>query len=161
MVLVQGVVALSGLDDPATLFKEEGGSGGGGGGYSGGNGGNGSSPGFGGGSYISDLAFESSWLTSSSADNGSIILETNPIDNSDCCDPESLAFTGSYADVNLGCNPANPDGSLGTATATDASGAVTITSTDGQLFLMDVTVQEQEHSLQQMAVAILLQHPVL
>jgi hypothetical protein len=37
------------------------------------------------------------------------------------------AFTGSYADVNLGCNPANPDGSLGTATATDACGAVTIT----------------------------------
>ena len=36
-------------------------------------------------------------------------------------------FTGSYADVNLGCNPANPDGSLGTATATDACGAVTIT----------------------------------
>ena len=23
------------------------------------------------------------------------------------------AFTGSYADVNLGCNPANPGGSLG------------------------------------------------
>ena len=44
------------------------------------------------------------------------------------CDPEALAFTGSYADVNLGCNPANPDGSLGTATATDVCGAVTITS---------------------------------
>ena len=42
-----------------------------------------------------------------------------------------LLFTGSYADVNLGCNPANPDGSLGTATATDACGAVTITSSDG------------------------------
>jgi hypothetical protein len=41
------------------------------------------------------------------------------------------AFTGSYADVNLGCNPANPDGSLGTATATDGCGAVTITSSDG------------------------------
>src|SRR4030095_193512 len=41
------------------------------------------------------------------------------------------AFTGSYADVNLGCNPANPDGSLGTATATDVCGAVTITSSDG------------------------------
>src|SRR6187397_2875561 len=40
-------------------------------------------------------------------------------------------FTGSYADVNLGCNPANPSGSLGTATATDGCGAVTITSTDG------------------------------
>ena len=42
-------------------------------------------------------------------------------------------FTGSYADVNLGCNPANPSGSLGTATATDACGAVTITSTDGSV----------------------------
>src|SRR4029434_1792668 len=41
------------------------------------------------------------------------------------------SFTGSYADVNLGCNPANPDGSLGTATATDVCGAVTITSVDG------------------------------
>ncbi|HET9278111.1 MAG TPA: hypothetical protein VFN95_07980, partial [Flavitalea sp.] len=41
------------------------------------------------------------------------------------------AFTGSYADVNLGCNPANPAGSLGTATATDACGGVTITSSDG------------------------------
>src|SRR5678815_4457944 len=41
------------------------------------------------------------------------------------------AFTGSYADVNLGCNPANPDGSLGTATATDVCGAVTINSSDG------------------------------
>jgi hypothetical protein len=38
------------------------------------------------------------------------------------------AFTGSYADVNLGCNPANPDGSLGSASATDACGAVTIYS---------------------------------
>jgi hypothetical protein len=37
-------------------------------------------------------------------------------------------FTGSYADVNLGCNPANPDGSLGSASATDGCGAVTITS---------------------------------
>src|SRR4029078_11890652 len=41
------------------------------------------------------------------------------------------AFTGSYTDVSLGCNPANPDGSLGTATATDGCGAVTITSSDG------------------------------
>ncbi|HET9325378.1 MAG TPA: hypothetical protein VFQ05_01270, partial [Candidatus Eisenbacteria bacterium] len=41
------------------------------------------------------------------------------------------AFTGSYADVNLGCNPADPAGSLGTATATDACGGVTITSSDG------------------------------
>src|SRR4029450_7179186 len=41
------------------------------------------------------------------------------------------SFTGSYADVNLGCNPANPDGSLSTATATDVCGAVTITSSDG------------------------------
>ena len=41
------------------------------------------------------------------------------------------AFTGSYADVNLGCNPANPDGSLGSASASDGCGAVTITQTDG------------------------------
>src|SRR4029078_8952768 len=41
------------------------------------------------------------------------------------------AFTGSYSDVTLDCNPANPDGSLGTATATDGCGAVTITSSDG------------------------------
>jgi len=41
------------------------------------------------------------------------------------------AFTGSYADVNLGCNPTEPSGSLGTATATDGCGAVTITSSDG------------------------------
>ena len=41
------------------------------------------------------------------------------------------SFTGSYADVNLGCNPGNPDGSLGSATATDACGAVTISSSDG------------------------------
>jgi acyl CoA:acetate/3-ketoacid CoA transferase len=46
-------------------------------------------------------------------------------------DVTPAAFTGSYADVNLGCNPANPDGSLGTATATDVCGAVTITSSDG------------------------------
>src|SRR5678810_348129 len=43
------------------------------------------------------------------------------------------AFTGSYADVNLGCNPTEPTGSLGTATATDACGAVTITSSDGSV----------------------------
>jgi ethanolamine utilization microcompartment shell protein EutS len=42
-------------------------------------------------------------------------------------------FTGSYANVSLGCNPANPSGSLGTATATDACGAVTITSSDGSV----------------------------
>src|SRR6185369_10041468 len=40
-------------------------------------------------------------------------------------------FTGSYSNVTLGCNPANPAGSLGTATATDGCGAVTITSSDG------------------------------
>jgi hypothetical protein len=40
-------------------------------------------------------------------------------------------FTGSYTTVTLGCNPANPAGSLGSATATDACGAVTITSSDG------------------------------
>jgi hypothetical protein len=42
-------------------------------------------------------------------------------------------FTGTYGDVNLGCNPENPDGSLGSASATDACGAVTITSSDGDV----------------------------
>jgi hypothetical protein len=56
------------------------------------------------------------------------------------------AFTGSYADVTLGCNLANPDGSLGSASATDGCGAVTLTQSDGVLFLTDVTVQEQERS---------------
>ena len=47
-------------------------------------------------------------------------------------------FTGTYADVTLGCNPANPDASLGTATATDACGTVTnITSSDGAVILTD------------------------
>ena len=41
------------------------------------------------------------------------------------------AFTGSYTDVTLGCNPADPNGSLGTASATDGCGPVTITSSDG------------------------------
>ena len=35
-------------------------------------------------------------------------------------------FTGSYTDVTLGCNPADINASLGSATATDACGAVTI-----------------------------------
>jgi hypothetical protein len=42
-------------------------------------------------------------------------------------------FTGSSANASLGCNPSNPAGSLGTATATDACGAVTITSSDGAI----------------------------
>ena len=42
-------------------------------------------------------------------------------------------FTGSYTDINLGCNPVDPSGSLGTATATDVCGAVTITSIDGSV----------------------------
>ena len=37
-------------------------------------------------------------------------------------------FTGTYTDVTLGCNPTNIDASLGSATATDACGAVTLTS---------------------------------
>ena len=41
------------------------------------------------------------------------------------------SFTGTYTDVDLGCNPANPAGSLGSASATDGCGAVTITSSDG------------------------------
>src|SRR4030095_10699518 len=48
-----------------------------------------------------------------------------------CTDETPPTFTGSYIDVNLGCNPVDPEASLGTATATDASGTVTITSSDG------------------------------
>jgi hypothetical protein len=56
-------------------------------------------------------------------------------------------FTGSYADVNLGCNPANPDGSLGSASATDGCGAVTITQSDGAVVLTGCNRARQEHSL--------------
>ena len=35
-------------------------------------------------------------------------------------------FTGTYTDVTLGCNPTNIDATLGSATATDGCGAVTI-----------------------------------
>ena len=41
-------------------------------------------------------------------------------------------FTGSYTDVTLGCNPTNIDATLGSATATDACGAVTLTPSDGR-----------------------------
>src|SRR6185503_12101187 len=43
------------------------------------------------------------------------------------------AFTGSYSNVTLGCNPAASDiaNALGSATATDGCGPVTITSSDG------------------------------
>jgi hypothetical protein len=50
---------------------------------------------------------------------------------------------------------------LGSASATDVCGAVTITQSDGAVVLMDVTVQEQEHSLQLTDVSILLLPPVL
>src|SRR4029453_6170860 len=45
------------------------------------------------------------------------------------------AFTGSYADVPLGCNPASSaiTAALGSASATDACSAVSITSTDGAI----------------------------
>ena len=43
------------------------------------------------------------------------------------------AFTGSYSDVTLGCNPNNIDATLGSATATDGCGAVTITQSDGSI----------------------------
>jgi hypothetical protein len=43
------------------------------------------------------------------------------------------AFTGSYTDVTLGCNPTNIDATLGSATATDACGAVSITQSDGSI----------------------------
>src|SRR4029077_12328471 len=42
-------------------------------------------------------------------------------------------FTGSYGDVTLGCNPENPSGSLGSASATDGCGPVTITQSDGDV----------------------------
>src|SRR4029450_7648152 len=48
-------------------------------------------------------------------------------------DVTPTVFTGSYADVNLGCNPANPGGSLGSATATDGCGTATVTSSDGSV----------------------------
>jgi hypothetical protein len=97
-----GGSGLNRLDDESTPLSEEG-SGGGGGGYSGGNGGENATGGFGGGSYVSDLAFESSWLTSSSADDGSISLETNPIDNLGCCDPISLTTTALSPMQTPGC----------------------------------------------------------
>ncbi len=42
-------------------------------------------------------------------------------------------FTGSYADVNLGCNPAESAivAALGTAAATDGCGAAGVTFSDG------------------------------
>jgi hypothetical protein len=42
-------------------------------------------------------------------------------------------FTGSYANVELGCNPADPNASLGGATATDACSTPTITQSDGPI----------------------------
>jgi hypothetical protein len=48
-------------------------------------------------------------------------------------DNTAPTFTGIYTTVALGCNPANPSGSLGTATATDACGSTTITSSDGSI----------------------------
>ena len=60
----------------------------------------------------------------------------NSINDNKNCKMDRRSYTASiyrsYADVTLGCNPANPDASLGTATATDACGTVTnITSSDG------------------------------
>ena len=46
-------------------------------------------------------------------------------------DNTAPAFTGNYNDVTLTCNIAEWVGSLGTATATDACGTPTITSSDG------------------------------
>jgi hypothetical protein len=57
------------------------------------------------------------------------------------------AFTGSYADVNLGCNPANPDGSLGSASATDGCGPVTITQSDGAVVSDGCLRSRTRHSL--------------
>jgi hypothetical protein len=59
--------------------------------------------------------------------------------SSSCTQAYSIAdnapptFTGSYTTVALGCNPASPAASLGTATATDGCGATTITSSDGSV----------------------------
>src|SRR6185436_19389167 len=46
-------------------------------------------------------------------------------------DVTAPGFTGNYADVTLGCNPPDPNASLGSASATDACGGVTITPSDG------------------------------
>jgi hypothetical protein len=54
-----------------------------------------------------------------------------------CTDETAPTFTGSYNDINLGCNPANPDGSLGTVTATDGWYGNDVFH-DGLLSLMDV-----------------------
>jgi hypothetical protein len=62
--------------------------------------------------------------------------------------------------INLGCNPANPDGSLGTAT-NDVCGAVTITSYDGAVQSNGCNRSRTRTSLQLTDVSILLQHPVL
>ena len=43
------------------------------------------------------------------------------------------AFTGTYTDVTLGCNPTNIDATLGSATATDGCGAVTLTQSDAAI----------------------------
>jgi len=125
-----GGSGLNRIDDESTLLSEEGG-GGGGGGYSGGNGGENATGGFGGGSYVSELAFESSWLTSSTTENGSISIVTSSA--AECCDPAPPVFTGDFTTANLGINPTAGiiQAALGTATATDACGAPIVTSTDG------------------------------
>src|SRR6187200_3055306 len=48
-------------------------------------------------------------------------------------DHTAPVFTGSYANVDLGCNPANPSGSLGSASVSDACGTPTISSSDGSI----------------------------
>jgi hypothetical protein len=54
-------------------------------------------------------------------------------------------FTGSYTTTDLGCNPADVNGALGTASATDGCGAVTITPSDGAVSSNVVFVHRQEH----------------
>ena len=63
----------------------------------------------------------------------------------------------------LGCNPSAADinAALGTATATDACSTATVTSTDGTVSTIVVTVRKQEHLLQAMLVVILLLHQEL
>jgi hypothetical protein len=61
----------------------------------------------------------------------------------------------------LGCNPlaSDIDAALGTATATDACSAVSITATDGAVATSSALLLKQEHSLLSMVVVTLQLHP--
>jgi hypothetical protein len=65
--------------------------------------------------------------------------------------------------TSLGCNPSAGDinGALGTATATDACGIPTVSSSDGSVTSDGVHVLKQEHGLQEIFVVIHPLHHVL